>query len=139
MSISATYLHAKADILRIPGRVLDGFDLPYAPHWTVNAFLQHSFDLGRDAQIRASGNFKYTSSRWALYNHAPGFDIDENTHTDLNLGYFAADDRWSVQAFVRNVEDSLVKTSCGNALPGLSGCFFEPPRTYGATFSFNFK
>ena len=138
LSISGTYLHAKADILRVPGRNFDGFDLPYSPRWTANVFYQQSFDVGSEAQVRGSVNFKYTSSRWAIYTQAPGFDIPANTHTDLNLGYFAADDRWSLQAFVRNLEDELVKTSCGNALPGLAGCFFEPPRTYGATLSFKF-
>jgi iron complex outermembrane receptor protein len=137
LSFSATYLHAVADTLRTPGAIFDGFDLPYSPKWTVNAFYQHAFDVGSDgAQIRGSINFKYASGRWALYTHAPGFYIKSNTHTDLNLGYYAPDDRWSIQAFVRNAEDELVKTSCGNAIPGLAGCFFEPPRTYGLTLSF---
>ena len=138
LTVSATYLHAKADTLRTPTGNFDGFDLPYAPHWSANAFYQHSFDVGRDSHVRASANFQYTSRRWALYTHAPGFDIAANTHTDLNLGYFAAGDRWSVQAFVRNVEDNLVKTACGNAIPGLAGCNFEPPRTYGATLGFRY-
>ena len=138
LSLGATYLHAEADRLRTPTASFDGFDLPYSPKWTVNAFYQHRFEVGGGAELRGSANFKYTSGRWAIYTHAPGFYIDANTRTDLNFGYFAPEERWSLQAFVRNVEDNLVKTNCGNALPGLAGCGFEAPRTYGATLGFKY-
>jgi len=136
LSVSVTGLHAVADRLRTPLGNFDGYDLPYSPRWSVNALYQHAFDVAGGAQIRGSVNFKYASSRWAIYTHAPGFDIDSNTHIDVNLGYFAAGDRWSLQAFVRNAEDDVVKTTCGNALPGLAGCLFEAPRTYGLTVGF---
>ncbi len=138
LSVSATYLHAVADKLTAGGRVFDGFELPYAPKWTVNAFFQHGWDVGSNgAQVRASANFKYVSSRWALYDHSPGTLVDGETTTNLNFGYFAPDDRWSIQAFVRNLEDNLVKTTCsGVPPPAVTGCFFEPPRTYGVTVGF---
>ena len=137
-TLGVTWLHAEADRLRTPVGNYDGFSLPYSPKWTVNAFYQRSFDLTNGAQLRANVNFKYTSGRWALYTHAPGFYIRSNTHTDATFGYYASNDRWYVQAFVRNLEDRLVKTACGNALPGPAGCFFEPPRTYGGTVGFKF-
>ena len=136
VSVGATYLHARADRLRTPTASYDGFDLPYSPKWTVNAFFQHGFDLGNGAELRGSANVQYTSGRWAIYTHAPGFYIDSNTHTDLTFGYFAPETRWSLQAFVRNLEDNVVKTSCGNAIPGLAGCNFEAPRTYGLALRF---
>lgn len=136
ITFGATYLHAVANRLQTPSANYDGFTLPYSPRWTLNAFYQHRFDIGDGAQLRASANFKYTSDRWSIYTHAPGFHIAADTHTDLNFGYFAAVDRWSIQAFVRNLENNLVKSSCGNALPGPAGCFFEAPRTYGLTLGF---
>jgi iron complex outermembrane recepter protein len=139
LSVNATYLHAKADILRTPGGSFDGVDLPFSPRWTVNAFYQRSFDIGNDAQIRANVNFKYTSGRWTIYTQAtPDFYQKANTHTDLNLGYFAADDRWSIQAYVRNLEDKLVKTACISAVPGPAACYFEAPRTFGILAGFKF-
>lgn len=138
LSVSATWLHAVADRLRTPTGRFDGFDLPYSPKWTINAFYEHSFDVGNDAQIRGSSNLKYTSSRWSLFTHQTGSRIGGNTNIDLNLGYFAAKNRWSVQGFVRNATDALVKTTCGNTLPGPTGCFFDAPRTYGATVSFKY-
>jgi iron complex outermembrane recepter protein len=105
----------------------------------VNAFYQRSFDIGNDAQIRANVNFKYTSGRWTIYTQAtPDFYQKANTHTDLNLGYFAADDRWSIQAYVRNLEDKLVKTACISAVPGPAACYFEAPRTFGILAGFKF-
>lgn len=139
LSFAATILDAKADRLVTPAGRFDGFDLPYSPKWTLNASYQRSFDLAAGDQIRAGVNFKYTSDRWAIYTHLPGFHINANTHTDLTLGYFAAQDSWYLQGFVRNLEDSLVKTACGTAVPGPVGCFFEAPRTYGATIGFRLR
>jgi len=138
LSASVTYLHAVANVLVTPLGNFNGYDLPYSPRWTANASYQHAFDVGGGAQVRGSVDFKYTTSRWAIYTHAPGFDIPSNTHTDVNLGYFAPRDTWSVQAFVRNAENHLVKTTCGNAIPGLAGCLFEAPRTFGATINFKY-
>ncbi|HMO74377.1 MAG TPA: TonB-dependent receptor [Sphingopyxis sp.] len=139
LAVSATYLHAKADRLATPGGSFDGVDLPFSPRWTVNAYYQHAFEAGGGAEVRASANFKYTSGRWTIYTQAaPGYYQEGNTSTALNLGYHAADDRWSIQAYVRNLEDKLVKTACINAVPGPAACYFEPPRTYGLLAGFKF-
>lgn len=142
ISLGVTYLHGVADRLRAGGN-FDGFDLPYSPKWTFNASYERSFDVGGGAQIRGLVNFKYVSNRWALYTHQAGSDIGDNTNTSVNLGYYADEDRWSLQLWARNLENSLVKTTCGNAFPlppagSGTGCFYEPPRTYGARLAFNF-
>lgn len=143
LTLGATYLHAVADTLRAGTGNYDGYALPYSPKWTLNASYQHSFDLGKGAQVRALVNAKYASKRWALYTHQPGSNIDGNTNSSVNLGYFAAGDSWYVQGWIRNLENSLVRTNCGNALPRApigtgTGCFYEPPRTYGGTIGFHF-
>jgi len=136
-SASVTGLYAVADTLIVPGQNYSGYSLPYAPNWSGYVDYQHIFDLNNEAQIRAGVNFRYLSGQWSLYTHQPGSDIGSNTETDLNVGYYAPDGRWSVQAWVRNLENSLVESTCGNALPhGDTGCFFEPPRTYGLTLMF---
>ena len=137
-SVGATYLHAIANVLVTPTADYNGYQLPFSPDWTLNAFYQRSIDVGNDAQVRAKANFQYTTGRWSIYSHAPGFYINADTHTDLTLGYYAAGDRWYLQGFVRNVENNVVKTTCSNALPGPAGCYFEPPRTYGATLGFKY-
>lgn len=143
LTVGVTYLDAVADILRAGGVNYDGFELPYAPKWTANASYQRSFDVGRGAQLRGLVNFKYVSSRFALYTQQRGSDIEANTNTSVNFGYYAEDDRWSVSVWGRNLENNLVRTSCGNALPRPpagdgTGCFYEPPRTYGAAIGFKF-
>jgi iron complex outermembrane recepter protein len=141
LAIGATFLHAKNDILRTPAGNFDGVSLFNAPEVTANASYQHSFDVRNDAQIRANVNFKYTSGRWLFYkaeDGPPQFYAAGNTHTDLELGYFAAQDRWSFNLFVRNLEDHLVKSICANSIPGPAGCYFEPPRTYGGRVAVQF-
>lgn len=132
LTVSATYLHAKADILNTPSGSFNGIDLPFSPRWTIHARYERSFDLSDGGQLRASVNFKYTSGRWTLYTqNSDTYFQERNTHTDLNLGYYAAQDRWYLEAFVRNLEDDLVKTACIASIPGPAACYFEAPRTYG--------
>jgi iron complex outermembrane receptor protein len=57
--------------------------------------------------------------------------------------YFSSDDRWSVGAWVRNIENEAViaATASGSNIPPLpegATAFLEAPRTYGlrATLSF---
>lgn len=137
-TLNVTYLHAVADRLRAGASVFDGFELPFAPKWTVASSYQHAFDLNNGAQIRAAVNFKYTSHRWTLYNHQVNSDQKANTHTDLNIGYYAPEDRWSIRGWVRNLENSLEKQTCANTLPGPTGCTFAAPRTFGGTVSFKY-
>lgn len=143
LTIGVTYLHAVADTLRAGTGNFDGLDLPFSPRWTANASYQRRFETAGGGEVRALANFKYASSRWAIYTHQPGSDIGESTNTSLSLGYYADRDRWWIQAWVRNLEDSVVRTNCANALPRAplgtgTGCFYEPPRTYGASVGFKF-
>lgn len=141
LSLGVTWLHAVANTLIVAPNNYSGYVLPYAPKWASNVSYQHGFDLSNAAQLRAAVNFKYTSSRWEIFNHMAGSEQGGNTHTDLSFGYFAAGDKWSIQTFVRNLEDATVKSGCNQSI-GTNGfgtaCFYEAPRTYGAAVSFKY-
>jgi iron complex outermembrane receptor protein len=140
LALGTTWLQAVANQLVAGPGNYDDYTLPFSPKWTGNLFYQHAFDVdSRGGQVRGNVNFQYTSGRWEIYSHAPGFYQGGNPHTDLTLGYYAPHDLWYVQGFVRNLENNLVKQSCGTVLPpSEAGCTFEPPRTYGAQVGFKF-
>ncbi|MFD2500319.1 hypothetical protein ACFSTI_17590 [Rhizorhabdus histidinilytica] len=55
------------------------------------------------------------------------------------LTYNASDNRWSLQGYVRNLENKIVITAASAS--GLFGAYtyqLAPPRTYGARLTYNF-
>jgi iron complex outermembrane recepter protein len=139
-TISASVVRVNADAVKLitPACNCNGFQLPYAPDWTVNASWQHVFDLGRSGEIEASVNFQYNSSRWGFYNHPAATHIDAYHKTDLNLTYRPKSGKWSVGAWVRNLEDAeIFTTGFTGAIPGPAAFGLAAPRTFGGRFSFD--
>jgi iron complex outermembrane receptor protein len=61
------------------------------------------------------------------------------TRTDLMVTYTAPGDRWSLQGYVRNIENAAVITAANAS--GLFGAYtyqFAAPRTYGARVGVKF-
>ncbi len=139
LTTGISYLQTTMDKIVTPAGDFSGLDLPFSPHWTANVGYQQTFDLSGGAELEALVNFQYVSRRWATYTHATYTDIEANTRTDLTLTYTPAHRHWSMGAWVRNLEDAVVKTQ-GNvgAIPGPASFFLEPPRTYGVRMTFNY-
>jgi iron complex outermembrane receptor protein len=128
-----TNLYVRDDVLTS----VAGYQLPYAPAWTINANWSHTFPLASGARIVAQANILYSSSYWQIFTHDENTQQDSYTKTDATLTYRANDDRWSIGAFVRNLENKAVMI--GSSKPGGAGQpaspFLRPPRTYGLSAS----
>jgi iron complex outermembrane recepter protein len=150
LSLSVGYLHARTTDFTVPpntvtwdGRTsFDGYQMQYAPDWTVSAGYSHDFDFG-PGYLRAALSTRYESQFFADFSHTPGGKQDAYFKSDASLTYFASDDRWSVGAWIRNIENEAViaATAAGSNIPPLpegATAFLEAPRTYGlrATLSF---
>jgi iron complex outermembrane receptor protein len=139
LSLGVAYVHAEAVRLRTSAGIFDGYTLPYSPKWTVNGSYSHTFDLANGGDVEALINTSYASDRWAFYSHPRGGLIPGNTTTNVSLIYNEPGQRWSLSGWVRNLEDNLTQ---GVGLVGVpradSAYFLMPPRTFGATFSFNY-
>jgi iron complex outermembrane receptor protein len=150
VNLSVGYLHARTTDFEVPpntvtwnGRTnFDGYQMQYAPDWTVSAGYSHDFQVGT-GYLRAALSTRYESSFFADFSHTPGGEQDGYTKSDASLTYFADDDRWSVGAWVRNLENNAViaATAGGSNFPPLpegATAFLEAPRTYGlrATLAF---
>jgi iron complex outermembrane receptor protein len=120
---------------------LAGNRLPQAPRWTITAGYDHIFDLGGAGQVTASvysrfksdyflGVFNYRDSRQTAF-----------TQTDLSLTYQPASRNFSIQAFVRNLEDEQPLAFGNLTAAGADDIFtwqFGAPRTYGVRLGFDF-
>ena len=117
---------------------LSGEDLDNAPEWTVSSFLQYDGDIAGTRMgwfTRIEHN--YTDDYYMAQ------DLDENLKNDdahvvnLRMGLRAADRKWELTAWSRNLLDEEYYT-IGFDIPVLSGyaAINAPPRTYGLTFNY---
>ena len=143
-NLSVGYLHARYDEflvpqdvnIGIPNRDFGDYPLQYAPDWTVSAGLQHDFALF-SGNLRARVETRYEDSFWGTFAQNRGTEQSDYFKTDASLTYYSPDDRWSAGLWVRNLENVAVIAATTTGQFGPYGdSFVEPPRTYGARFTF---
>jgi iron complex outermembrane receptor protein len=148
LNLSVGYLHARTTDFQVPPNTItwngrtsfDGYQMQYAPDWTVSAGYSHDFMVGA-GYLRAALSTRYESSFYADFSHTPGGKQDGYTKSDAALTYVADEGRWSVGAWVRNIENEAViaATAGGSNFPPLpegATAFLEAPRTYGLRAAF---
>lgn len=120
-----------------------GCRMARTPEWTLNLGYQHVWDLKVGGTLTGRIQTHYESDKNLEYH---GFAQNREgafTKTDVSLTYASADDRWTLQGYVRNLEDEAVRTaSSPNSTTGLAtngaGEFYAPPRTYGLRLGVTF-
>ncbi|WP_068085289.1 TonB-dependent receptor [Novosphingobium rosa] len=138
---TAAYLHAKyVDLAVANGTVnqsLAGNDVIQSPKWTLGAGYQHTFHLlGGTLVPRVQTQYR-TKYFLTIYNRANDRQ-DAFTRTDLSLTYKPEGGRWTAQAYVHNLENSVVITNAAaSATYGGVLYQFDAPRTYGARLTYN--
>lgn len=146
---SASWLDATYDTFRSadptqPGAgVLDlaGNRLNRSPEWKFSLGAQYAWDLGAAGSLMARADFAWVASQYYRAFNRP-LDRQPSYHrTDLRLTWRDADERFRVEAWVRNLEDEDVLTSVKTGAASLGPTFngtLAPPRTYGVTFGVDF-
>jgi outer membrane receptor protein involved in Fe transport len=78
---------------------------PFSPEYIITVGYDHIFDLGGSGKLTASINSSFKGSYFTdFYNYRDG-EQESFSQTDVSLEYRPASDRFSIQAFVRNIED----------------------------------
>ena len=109
-----------------------GRSLVNAPEWSFDLSYEHRFDLGRDWALVAFAHSRVESSRFLSLDFLPEERQRGYMVSDLLLTLEAPEKRWSIAAYVNNVENRTLLA--GAALrPFLSAVYapLRPPRTYG--------
>lgn len=106
-----------------------GNTMPHAPKFSAQVQYQHIFRLAGGATLTPRISTHYETATWlSVFNLGEGDRQKAYTRTDLGLRY--ANDKWWLDAFVRNAGNANVKTSALNAFgPWLAQ--YLPPRTIG--------
>jgi iron complex outermembrane receptor protein len=144
LNLSVGYLHAEYDEFVVPENVnigtsqrdFSGYQLQYAPEWTVSAGYQHEFFVGA-GRLRARVETRYEDAFWGTFAQNRGTEQEDYLKTDASLTYFAPDGAWSLGVWMKNIENVAVLAATTTGQFGPYGdAFIEPPRTYGARFTF---
>jgi iron complex outermembrane receptor protein len=127
---------------------LRGNSLPFAPAFTGALVYEHSYRLANGARLAPRLQTRYQSEMFLTDFNRRSDRQEAFTRTDLSLRYEART-RWSIEVFVRNVEDESVKNNVdlrGNqpgsggvaGFPGVARAFLDAPRTYGLRAAMRF-
>ena len=127
---------ARYDQFQGTGYNYSGNRLINAPEVNFQGGVDKRFDLRGGASIIARANTQVEGSYFGGFENFPTQRQRSFHRTDLSLTFAPASERWSIQAFVRNVEDATVFTTInGGSLTTLAGGGLEPPRTFGGRLS----
>ncbi len=113
-----------------------GLALPQAPTTTLNADYTHIWDFSNGATLALAGDLYFSSSYWEVYTHNPQTLSPAYTRSNATLTYTTADKRWTVAAWVKNIENTArynaISQPSSDATPTTG--IIEPPRTFGLRF-----
>ncbi len=115
--------------LSFKGRPLDR-----SPRHVVSAGYAHTFEVG-DGSVVASVRSRL-SSAYAITNFGAGVQYRNPSYsrTDISLTYNAPDDRFYVQGYAQNLENSIRL----QRVDGFANASPTDPRTYGVRAGFKF-
>lgn len=126
----------------IAGTLSDGrrvqSQTPLSPEFVVQAGAAYEIDLGGAGVLTPSVQ-SYFSSSFINSAFTPNFGNQRAyTKTDLRLTYTTADERFSLQGFVENIENTAVLNRVAFGGNRSLNVVYQLPRTYGVKASVRF-
>jgi iron complex outermembrane recepter protein len=118
----------------------NGKPMTMSPPWTISATYSHNFNLPNGAFIKAQLEERYkTGYRMSWKDADYPWNYQEKSHiTNLSATYTNADGKWTLSAYVRNLEDYAEKRMYMTPGGGQGITTLGNPRTYGGVLSVKF-
>jgi iron complex outermembrane receptor protein len=120
-----------------------GHRLVQTPQYTFDTGAEYTFDTGSGTLTPRVDVF-WSGDLYFLSANSPLDRQKAYTRVDANLLWKAANNAWTLEAFVRNLtnrdvisNDGLQSNTLGNGF-GLDNYTYYPPRTYGVRLGVNF-
>jgi iron complex outermembrane receptor protein len=141
ITFSATWLDAHFKSYH-PVATVDwaGKRLEKAPRATVSLGYSHNWDMESGASLAAYIGTRYSAS-YVINDNSNGVQITQGAFhkSDMNVNYTAPGYKWSLQAYVRNIEDKATLNAYGAAsATGPATASLAAPRTVGVRLLANF-
>jgi iron complex outermembrane receptor protein len=116
---------------------LSGNTLPNAPRYSFKLAYGHQFDLPDGGALTPSAAVYYQSVSYLREFDLPIDTVQAYTKTSLNMTWTDPTRRWNVDAYVNNLENSVVRDG-GITAFGLYWSTYDPPRTYGLRVGYKY-
>ncbi len=138
LTVSYAYTDATFDEFSPePGVNYAGNRISRTPEHKVVVSPSYELLLPRGATLSFAADYSY-ESRIFDDNSNMGPEMREPTHfVDARVIYGSAGDKWAVSLWGKNLTDELTRSFQGTFLGANFGAY-NPPRTYGATFYWNY-
>lgn len=116
--------------------VTSGSDLPNSPRYTLNQTIRYSWPVfdSLQADVSVVGNYQ-DDVIYDIVRSPPDAREDGYFIADARVGLGAADERWGVYAWVRNIADERYRTQVALSSVGYISSW-ALPRTYGVSVTF---
>ncbi len=114
---------------------------PFSPKFVITAGYEHVFNLGSAGTLTARANTLFKSAYFTDFFNYRDSEQTALTQTDLSLEYKPENRNWSIQAFVRNLENTRPLTYGAFVAAGPDDIYnwqFGAPRTYGLRVGLEF-
>ena len=109
-----------------------------APEISTTLIAEYDFDVGNGFTLTPRMMFNYEGEVKLRHLEDPGALQKSSKRIDLSLSLTPASERWSVEAFVLNLEDEVAFTGTGINGDNARALSFRAPRTYGVRVGMNF-
>jgi len=118
-----------------------GNQLPRSPKWKYTLTGEYEIALGAYGSLTPRVQYTWQDDTYfRAFNK--DFDLQEDYHlTNLKLIWTSPEQRWSVEAFVDNLEDEAAKQNILIGPRGFGGppfAWYNPPRFYGMQVGFKY-
>jgi iron complex outermembrane receptor protein len=154
LSLNVSYLSAVFQSFQYPAPVnpaappqvgftyenLSGYTEFSAPRWTGTLTYQHTWEMPHDGQLSVYAQSHAESFYWLTPDHQPDSRQPGYTRSQLALQYSGLAGKYTVQAYVHNLENRAVYNNYTfqGPPPAHNYATIGPPRTYGVTLQVKF-
>ncbi|WP_217430892.1 TonB-dependent receptor [Sphingomonas bacterium] len=107
-----------------------------SPKWSLNLGGSQTVPVG-DYKLVFGADTAYKTSRYTYFDYATEQLQRASWTTNGQVSFGPADGRWSIQGFVRNIENHRL-LAAPVAFGGVLSAFTTPPRTFGGRVSAKF-
>lgn len=108
-----------------------GQDSLFSPKWSFNVGVQQTINFG-DFKLVATGGTRYRGDFYAATTYFPWLISKAAFQSDASLTLSPNTDRWSITAFVNNIENTRrISQANANLSLGTVTAIATAPRTYG--------
>jgi iron complex outermembrane receptor protein len=139
--VSVYPLHARFRTMVIPGMFggdYSGYVLPFAPRWSGIVGYQHTWGLQSQGELTARAETHLETDTWVTFQELSGTHEPGHSVSNAYLTYDGPGEKWSLSAYVRNLENRAVLVNGQGGPVGVVAADIAPPRTYGFQVSARF-